>query len=108
MWLALTGRVFLPECQKESMMATVEQKDEHGHEKPKKVTVSVNGTDVAVLQKVTGEQLKQAAIAAGVPIQADFILYKKDGTNYEPILDDKQITVHKAEQFRCVASDDVA
>jgi hypothetical protein len=75
---------------------------------PKLVTVSVNGTPVTVSHKLTGEQLKEAAITAGVPIQLDFNLYRKEGANYEPITDEDEITVHKDEQFRCVAADDVA
>jgi hypothetical protein len=78
------------------------------HEKPKQVTVSVNGTPVTVPKEVTGEELKQAAIDVGVPVQLDFVLYRKKGTNYEPVADEKRITVHKGEEFRCVASDDVA
>lgn len=76
--------------------------------KAKLVTVSVNGTAVIVPQKLTGLGLKEAAIAAGVPIQLDFNLYKKDGSHYEPITDDDRITVYKGEEFRCVAADDVA
>ena len=75
---------------------------------PKLVTVSVNGTPVTVPHKLTGEQLKEAAIAAGVRIQVDFNVYRKEGANYEPITDGDEITVHKDEQFRCVAADDVA
>jgi hypothetical protein len=74
----------------------------------KLVTVSVNGTPVTVPPKLTGEQLKETAIAAGVPVQLDFNLYRKEGVNYEPITDEDEITVHKDEQFRCVAADDVA
>lgn len=85
-----------------------EIQNESGREKPKQVTVSVNGTAVLVPEKLTGKELKEAAIAAGVPIQLDFVLYRKEGANYDPIPDDKRITVHKGEEFRCVASDDVA
>lgn len=74
----------------------------------KLVTISVNQTQVTVPRKLTGEELKEAAIKAGVPIQLDFNLYRKEGANYEPITDDEQVTVHKDEQFRCVAADDVA
>jgi hypothetical protein len=81
---------------------------EQEKDKAKDVTVSVNGTAVTVPQKLTGEELKEAAIAAGVPIQLDFNLYKKEGSNYEPITDEERITVHKGEEFRCVAADDVA
>lgn len=89
-------------------MQSTEQQMEPGGEKPKQVEVSVNGTGVAVPQKVTGEELKEAAIAASVPIQLDFVLYLKKGTNYVQITDEERITAHKGEEFRCVASDDVA
>lgn len=89
-------------------MSTEARTEPEGKDKLKEVTVSVNGTAVTVPEKLTGEDLKEAAIKAGVPIQADFILYRKEGTNYTQILDEERINAHKGEEFRCVASDDVA
>ena len=90
------------------MGTTGEAQDEREKDKDKLISVSVNGTAVSVPHKLTGEELKQAAIDAGVPVQLDFNLYRKHGSNYELIDNDKRITVHKDEEFRCVAADDVA
>jgi len=75
------------------------------------VTILVNGTDVTMPdQKATGAAIKTAAIAAGVPIQADFILYERRGNSseYVKVEDDQTVTLHDGEQFRAVAPDDVA
>jgi hypothetical protein len=76
--------------------------------KQKAVVVSVNGHDVEVPHKLTGEELKAAAIEQGVPIEEDFVLFVKHGTDYDQITDDQQLTVHKGEEFRALAPDDVA
>lgn len=77
----------------------------------KPVTISVNGADVTLDgHKTTGAAIKEAAIAAGVPIQPDFTLYARRGasTEYTRVDDDEVVTVHPGEQFRAVAPDDVA
>src|SRR5690349_18286223 len=57
--------------------------------------VKVNGQFVAVdKRKQTGTSLKAAAVAAGVPIQADFVLSKVlDGGEQPVVADDAEITV---------------
>ena len=72
------------------------------------IVVSVNGHQVSVPHKISGEGLKQAAIDQGVPIELDFVLFRKHGHDYEQIADDETIEAHKGEEFRCVAPDDVA
>ncbi len=77
----------------------------------KPVTITVNGAHVTVPDReVTGGAIKQAAIAAGVPIQTDFVLYERraDNNEYRKIADDEVVTVHPGEKFRAVAPDDVA
>lgn len=75
------------------------------------VTILVNGTDVGLPDhKTSGAGITNAAIAAGVPIQPDFILYERRGNSseYTKIEPDQDVTVHQGEQFRSVAPDDVA
>lgn len=75
----------------------------------KPVTIIVNGVNVTVPHKeTTGAAIIQAAIAAGLPIEADFVLYARHGDEYRKIEPDEQITVHAHETFRAVAPDDVA
>lgn len=74
----------------------------------KTAVISVNGHDVSVPHKVSGGELKQAAIDQGVPIELDFVLFRKHGHDYEQVAEDKTIRTHKGEEFRCVAPDDVA
>jgi hypothetical protein len=68
--------------------------DAEGHEKP--VTVHVNTKPVVLKShKVTGEEIKQAAIAQGVEIQMDFELIEEPhGDKIErKIGDNEEITV---------------
>jgi hypothetical protein len=81
----------------------------HPNPATKPVTIIVNGTNVTVPDKeTTGGAIIQAAIAAGLPIEADFVLYARHGDNYTKIEPDEPITVHAHETFRAVAPDDVA
>ncbi len=89
------------------MPSTISQTDKAANS----VTVAVNGADVTLPdRKTTGSAIKQAAIAAGVPIQGDFVLYARRGNSseYAKVDDDEVVTVHPGEQFRAVAPDDVA
>jgi hypothetical protein len=75
----------------------------------KPATIVVNGTNVTVPHReTTGAAIIQAAIAAGLPIEADFVLYARHGDDYRKIEPDEHITVHTHETFRAVAPDDVA
>lgn len=77
--------------------------------KPKTIQILVNGHDVAVDERhTTGLDIKKAAIASGVPIQEDFVLYLKHGHDLEKVDDDDNVKVHKGQEFTCVAPDDVA
>ncbi len=73
------------------------------------VTVTVN-TKAVVLPKhrVTGLEIKEAAIAQGVQIELDFILTLEahDGKPAETIADDKTITVTKHSEFIANDGDD--
>ncbi len=66
--------------------------------KPKKeVTIHVNTKPVEVPKKVTGLEIKEAAIDQGVEIQLDFILTLEAHGHQEPreIGDDEEIEVTK-------------
>jgi hypothetical protein len=70
--------------------------------KPKKeVTIRVNTKAVEVPKKVTGLQIKEAAIDQGVEIQLDFILTLEAHGHQEPreIGDDEEIEVTKNSNF---------
>jgi hypothetical protein len=73
------------------------------------LTIKVNKKPVTVTKRqLTGLEIKQAAIDQGVNIKISFVLYemKKDGDMGPAIPDDKRITVHDCDEFRCVAPDD--
>lgn len=72
------------------------------------VTVQVNGRPV-VFQKhrVTGAEIKATAIAQGVTIQPDFLLFEvKQGGELKQIGDSEVVSLHEHEVFRAVAPDD--
>lgn len=69
------------------------------------ILVNHRGVKLAT-PKVTGRQIKEAAIAQGVPIQIDFKLFRVTGSTQHPVDDDEGVTVHEGQEFRCVAPDD--
>jgi hypothetical protein len=81
------------------------------HHKPvtKHVAVLINGAKVTLPEKeITGASIIEAGIAAGLPIQTDFVLYARREGEYTKIEPGETITVHTNEKFRAVAPDDVA
>ena len=71
------------------------------------VQIRVNEMPVTVPREVTGLQIKQAAIAAGVPIQLDFVLSLELGHGKTKIVTDTEsVTVHQGSEFVAVAPDD--
>lgn len=79
-----------------------------GSDKPKQVTVEVNGNQVVLEEKVnTGLEIKQAAIAQQVQIQLDFVLQlQRPNGEYDPIGDHEEVKVRKGMDFTCIAPDD--
>ncbi|WP_194820972.1 multiubiquitin domain-containing protein [Micromonospora sp. S-DT3-3-22] len=74
---------------------------------PRTIRVSVNNQQVELPERrVTGRDIKQAAVAQGVHIQPNFQLSVKRGNRYEVIGDDDTITVHPHQEFLAVAPDD--
>lgn len=90
------------------MEATTEQdengSEEHGHE----VVITVNEKPVPISgPRVTGLQIKEAAIAAGVSIGLDFQLSEELPNGRTRIVGDGDIvTVNKHSRFDAIAGDD--
>jgi len=70
--------------------------------------VTVNGQFVVLTsRKVTGLQIKEAAIAAGVPIQLDFVLSEVRPSGEQKIIpDDREVTVKSGDEFWAIPGDD--
>ncbi len=73
------------------------------------VTITVNKKPVVMTQgKHTGGDVKDAAIAAGLPVTRDFVLTELLGKG-EPrktIGNDDPVTIHENSEFSLVADDD--
>lgn len=72
------------------------------------ITITVNFKPVTMPERhATGVEIKQAAIAQGVNIQLDFILFRDKGQGRrDPIRDDERIELHRGERFEAVPGDD--
>src|SRR3954454_7128866 len=81
-----------------------EQEKDHKHT----VVVHVNERPVEVpAPKATGLEIKKAAIAAGLPVQLDFILSEERRNGDAKIIGDKdEVTVNKESKFLLVPPDD--
>ena len=81
-----------------------EQGGKGGHE----VVITVNEKPVTVIgPKVTGLQIKEAAIAQGVQIGLDFQLSEELANGRTRIVGDAdEVTVNKKSRFDAVAGDD--
>lgn len=84
-----------------------EFEDAHMKE-PHEVTIVVNGSPVVLPQgKYTGRQIKEAAIAQGVPdIAPNFVLSVQRGNHYDVVGDDDRIQIHPNLDFVAVTGDD--
>ncbi|MEO8901170.1 MAG: multiubiquitin domain-containing protein [Polyangiaceae bacterium] len=82
------------------MEAASEKHDHH-------VVARVNNKPVRLSDhKVSGLDLKQAAINQGVNIKVNYALYRLKGDHQKPVADDQVINVRDNEEFRCVSGDD--
>lgn len=72
------------------------------------VIIEVNNQPVTVRgPRLTGLEIKQAAIAQGIQIQPDFVLSKLLPNGKSRIIgDDDVVTVNKNTNFRAIANDD--
>ena len=70
--------------------------------------ITVNRKPVPMTEhRVTGLQVKQAAIAAGVDIEMDFQLsIRRPNGKLEVVGDDEKVEINQHSEFRAVAPDD--
>lgn len=74
---------------------------------PRLVEINVNERAVTVPHRVTGLQIKDAAIDQGVNIKPDFILSEERRNGRDQIIGDaEEIPVHPGSRFMAVAPDD--
>ena len=85
-----------------------DQKPRDPKPQPHEVTVHVNETPVTLPgPKVTGTDIKRAAIAQGVQMDMEFILQEElENGRTKQIGDDDVGTINKNSQFLAVAPDD--
>jgi hypothetical protein len=72
------------------------------------VRITVNGQFVVLAKHhVTGLEIKEAAIAAGVPIQPDFVLSEVLPSGEQRIIpDDHEVEVKTGDEFWAIPGDD--
>jgi hypothetical protein len=80
----------------------------HGRPEAKDARISVNGQDVVVTkERMSGLEIKEAAIRAGVPIQADFVLSEVNpGGQQKIIADEREVPVKTGDEFWAIPGDD--
>ncbi|MYQ30528.1 multiubiquitin domain-containing protein [Streptomyces cellulosae] len=90
------------------MSSTVDETQAQAPGKAHKVTITVNNKAVKVAgPRVTGLQIKEAAIAQGVQIDVDFQLSQELPSGETRIVGDADVvTVNKNSVFTAVAGDD--
>jgi multiubiquitin len=78
------------------------------HKHPHLIEIKVNGRAVHLEDKeVTGLEIKQAAIAQGVPIELGFILQQElPNGNSRIIGDTDSVKIRPHERFTAIANDD--
>ncbi|OXM45451.1 multiubiquitin domain-containing protein [Amycolatopsis alba] len=80
--------------------------DRHGRP-PARIAVTVNNDPVELpAHRMTGAEIKAAAVEQGADLQTDFQLSVKKGKHYDVVGDDEVISVHKGQEFIAVAADD--
>jgi hypothetical protein len=89
-------------------MSQVETTDTGQDGPAEKIAIKVNDDSVAVTDKhQTGAGIKAAAIAQGVPIEADFDLSEVlPNDKQKPIADDKKVEVKDGDEFWAIPGDD--
>lgn len=72
----------------------------------KPVVITVNETAVAVPDnRVNGLQIKESAIASGVPITLAFVLFQITKKGRELVRDDEVVKVNKNSVFEAITDD---
>jgi hypothetical protein len=97
-----------PSAHPQPLEPTSSKGDEAKDDKAKDVVVTVNTRPVPLPDRsVTGMQIKQAAIAAGLPIDAGFVLLVDEHDGRDRVVgDDEVIKVNKNSTFTAIAPDD--
>ena len=72
------------------------------------IRVTVNGQFVVLTRRrLTGLEIKEAAIRAEVPIQLDFVLSEVKPSGEQKIIpDDREVTVKSGDEFWAIPGDD--
>lgn len=85
-----------------------EKTSEVANRQPKLIEVTVNGRTVRLAKgELTGLEVKQAAIAQGVPIEVTFILQQELPNGNSRIVGDQDLVkIHPHERFTAIANDD--
>lgn len=85
-----------------------EQDREASDKRPKQVEITVNGRTVRLPKaELTGLEIKQAAIAQGVPIELSFILQQELPNGNSRIIGDHDVVkIRPHERFTAIANDD--
>lgn len=76
--------------------------------RPREIEIFVNNRTVKIARGLhTGLEIKEAAIAQGVPIQTDFVLsIEKPNGDTKVIGNSDQVRVHRRDRFIAIADDD--
>lgn len=79
-----------------------------GHQAGKDAEITVNGQAVIVpKERLTGLEIKEAAIHAGVPIQVDFVLSEVHPSGEQKIIsDEREVPVKTGDEFWAIPGDD--
>ncbi|OEJ61085.1 hypothetical protein BGM19_26795 [Streptomyces agglomeratus] len=90
------------------MTSTVEQQSGHKRGPGHEVAIAVNNKTVTVTgPRLTGLEIKEAAVAQGVQIEVDFLLSEELPSGGTRIVGDSDVvTVNKHSKFTAVAGDD--
>ena len=82
------------------------EKDEAAQKTAVAIVVNFNPVNMPGKHS-TGLEIKQTAIAQGVNIKIDFVLFRDKGNGRrEPVRDDEKVTLHEGEKFEAVDGDD--
>jgi hypothetical protein len=78
------------------------------HPQPHFFGITVNGKPVSIAgPKTTGRLIKEAAIAAHVPIQLDFILSEEfPNRKTKLVRDEDEVSIHEGSAFVALENDD--
>lgn len=80
-----------------------------GHPPPKhEIQIFVNNKPVIVSkEKLTGREIKQAAIDQGVAIKIDFVLFEDLRNGKQVVVkDDQLVQMHRGQKFEAITNDD--